>query len=209
MERTISKGTKISLSRSVTQTILSDVIEEIKSEKHKPLVERIRAEKDKKKRGELKKDLPYFVPAGLFQDNIRGKAKWNEDSGLVILDVDEYDEKKSSDMVGVVSSMPSTLAAFLSPSAGLKIIVNTDLVDNPTPEAYLSKWQHAKGLYEKKLGVEIDPSGKHPSRACFFSYDPKAYFNHKASPLTIPEKQDVSEAITNVAEWPWPRAGVW
>jgi len=187
----ISRGENIQ-SNTLTPTTLADVFKELTSDKHRPVIEQVRTEQDKDKRNAIKKRIPYFVPAGLFRDNVRKKAEWVEDSGAVILDVDEYDTVKSSELVGLASVMPTTLGAFLSPSGGLKVIVKTEPTDC-TPEAYLRKWEHVKGVYEKELGVEVDPSGKDPSRACFFSYDRGAYYNPDADPLPIPEPEEPEE----------------
>ena len=68
------------------------VLNRIKEGATKDLVKRIRAEKNKSERNELKKNLPAICFSGIF--NKRNDASIIKHSGIICLDFDGYDKKK-------------------------------------------------------------------------------------------------------------------
>ena len=68
------------------------ILQRIKEGKNQELVKKIRAEKDKTKRNELKKNLPAICFSGKF--NKRSDSSIVEHSGLICLDFDGYEKKK-------------------------------------------------------------------------------------------------------------------
>ena len=68
------------------------ILERIKGGATKDLVKRIRTEKDKSQRNELKKNLPAICFSGTF--NKRNDASIIEHSGFICLDFDGYENNK-------------------------------------------------------------------------------------------------------------------
>jgi len=99
------------------------VFDRIKNGKYKDLIGQIRAESDKTKRNELKKNLPAICFSGTF--NRRADDAIIEHSGLICLDFDGYDTTEQ--MLSDKDSMRNdkyVMAVFISPSGnGLKTIV--------------------------------------------------------------------------------------
>ncbi len=105
---------------------LEQIIRKQNNNKVKEIVFKIRAEKDKEKRAELKSTLPYFTPYGEFsQRNNRSLIKL---SGYFLLDFDLKDNKGLTidNLKERINENPFIYAYFLSPSGGLKIFVKTD-----------------------------------------------------------------------------------
>ena len=68
------------------------VLKRIKEGASKELVKKIRLEKDKSHRNEIKKDLPAICFSGTF--NKRNDSSLVEHSGLICLDFDGYKKQK-------------------------------------------------------------------------------------------------------------------
>ena len=68
------------------------ILDRIKEGKNSELVKRIRNEKNKSERNELKKKLPSICFSGVF--NKRSDSALVEHSGLICLDFDGYEKKK-------------------------------------------------------------------------------------------------------------------
>ena len=68
------------------------ILQRIKDGKNQDLVKKIRAEKDKGKRNDLKKNLPAICFSGQFKK--RSDSSIENHSGLICLDFDGYKKKK-------------------------------------------------------------------------------------------------------------------
>ena len=80
----------------------------------KELVQRIRKEKDKTKRNELKKMLPAICFSGTF--NKRLDTSLTDHSGLICLDFDGYPKVKTMlEDKANISNNPFVFAVFISP----------------------------------------------------------------------------------------------
>jgi hypothetical protein len=182
----VSFGEKIT-SNQVSPVPLADVIEDIRSGRWKSEIEEIGCIEDKKERNRRKREvLPYITPAGVFSQ--RMIDKWEKDSGTVVLDIDVYDINENIKLKNEVSMNPCVLACFLSPSGGLKILFSTQ-AGGADEFDYRRRWDAVKGMFLSLYEVDVDESGKDPSRACYVSHDPDAYFNEDAEPWEIPEDE--------------------
>lgn len=160
-------------------TTVSDALDRIKKGGRggsvKGIVEKIRNPDDTTEVDELKKSLPCILFGGVADKAV--KDKWDRDSyrmdesvtqhsGCFVLDFDNVTnptQKKQQ-----LANDPYILAAFLSPSMGVKALVKCPpSLDN-------------HGLYYNAIlsrYPELDPSSKNISRLCFASYDPDIYIN--------------------------------
>ncbi|MBF0196854.1 MAG: hypothetical protein HQL32_04055 [Planctomycetes bacterium] len=186
-------------SNKVFPLLLDVVIEDIKHGTWQEAVDQIRAEANKEKRRELKvKRLPYFVPAGVF--SVRNKHNLEKSSGAVTMDIDDISIKVAERIKKAESKKPETLAAFISPSGGLKLLIMVTPNDL-TSESYLERWEAVRLRFESEYDISVDASGKDPARACFVSYDPEVYYNPNAVPWSIPPKSLASgEVCVNARE---------
>ena len=161
-----------------TKTIeLTELWDEITSEQHRPLTERIRAATDPAERRKLKSQLPYVTPAGCFNAP-RADADLTATSGLLVLDFDHVPSVREAR-----AALPAdeefgddVMLLFTSPSGdGVKVFLRTDpdedhLTNFRQCADYLSGKYHA-------LGLVADECGKNVSRPCYICYDPTAYLH--------------------------------
>lgn len=140
-------------------------------------VKDIRKSLDHNTRNQLKiRALPVICFSGVFTR--REDAALQEYSPLICIDLDDVQDIQGE--LKRIKTFPSVAAAFISPSGkGIKVVV---LHDNPDPSYH-------KELYHKlesdmgfmgRSDLVFDLSCSNVSRACFFSYDNKAYFNPNA-----------------------------
>lgn len=124
-----------------------------------------------------KKDLPAFMPAGLFSQ--RKTDALQQAAGILCLDFDGVDERLTAVREKVVAC-PHTLATFISPKGnGLKVIVRV-----PTePARYADYWRIAADHYHEACGIEADPSRKDLAGLCIVSDDPDLFINDAAVPF--------------------------
>jgi putative DNA primase/helicase len=138
-----------------------------------------------------KEQLPGILFSGRFSQ--RKKEYLIQHSGLLCADLDSLGERRSSVREKLIAS-PFLFALFLSPSGdGLKPVfrISTDA------EKHLASFRAVERHVLELTGIQIDPSGKDPTRIAFVSYDPDAYYNPGAIELELlpePEKPDAAKS---------------
>lgn len=166
--------TNISLFKNIKQVtggdtyLLDQVLQDIKSGKWQDLCLKIASEKDKEKRQELKKKVPYFTPSGTF-DHRKSSGLTNH-SGLIAIDFDEVDDINY--YFNLLEKDPYTYALFRSISGrGLCCIVKID------PEKHLESFLGIQSYYWSIIKLPIDQACKDVCRARYISYDPDLFQN--------------------------------
>lgn len=179
--------------QNITQTQLEpisvDTIVSIirTSSKLHALVEQIRDAPTKEEKTKLKRaKLPYFVWSK-FKQNIRESSKFVSTS-YIGFDFDGADnEDDALRFRHHVAKDPRTFLAFLSPSyKGVKVWLKLD-EEITDPQEYKTIFSElSKELISTwELGTLIfDSQVKDVSRSCFYSYDPTAYYNPEATPVS-------------------------
>jgi hypothetical protein len=160
----------------------------------KELVQRIRAEKRKPERNELKKQLPAICFSGTF--NKRSDSSIIQHSGLICLDFDGYTKQK--DLLHdkeMISKNKYTFSVFISPSGnGLKVLVKIPAdVENHT-NFFNSLEKYFNSPY-------FDKTSKNISRVCYESYDPLIYVNDNSSVWDVIEEPEYTE-VSRVRDQP-------
>lgn len=171
--------TKITLFPRLTDTKthqhinVNQVLEGIrKSEKLKPVIDKIRATELKEERDELKKALPLVTFGGVFTE--RRASALKEYSRLICLDFDDLGADLET-MKDHLKEHAYVMAVWKSPAGnGLKCLIKV------ASDNHLG---HSLALL--KEFPEADPNAvKDINRACFLSYDPELYYNPKADVYT-------------------------
>ena len=156
----------------------------------KDLVKKIRLEKDKSERQELKKQLPAICFSGTF--NKRTDASLVDHSGLICLDFDGYQKQKEllQDKESL-SKNKYALSVFISPSGnGLKVLVKIPA----DAENHISYFNSLERYFNSPY---FDKTSKNLSRVCYESYDPLIYVNDNSSiwdTISEPEYTEVSRS---------------
>ena len=89
---------------------------DIRTGRYKDLVERIRVEKDKGTRKQLKGKLPTFFVGVVLNSggsSLSSSENYNS-SGIVQFDIDDYEVEESKKLLGVINNNSSVLYSFLS-----------------------------------------------------------------------------------------------
>ena len=142
----------------------------IRDGKSKILIEKIRSEKDKAKRTELKKQLPSYCFSGTFKK--REDIGLKKHSGLVAIDFDHLDSELLKYKT-IIEKDKHTFMSFVSPSGdGLKVIVKI-------PANVNTHAQSCAALKDYYGTASLDDF-KDVSRVCFESYDKLIYYNPKS-----------------------------
>jgi hypothetical protein len=158
------------------------------SETTKDLVKRIRLEKNKPERQELKKLLPAICFSGTF--NKRTDASLIQHSGLICLDFDGYTKQKEllQDKENLTKNK-YVFSVFISPSGnGLKVLVKIPAdADNHT--------NYFNSLEKYFNSQYFDKTSKNVSRVCYESYDPLLHINENSSVWDVIEEPEYNEVI--------------
>ena len=152
----------------------------------KELVKKIRLEKRKPERQELKKQLPAICFSGTF--NKRTDASLLEHSGLICLDFDGYLKQKEllQDKEGL-SKNKYVFSVFISPSGnGLKVLVKI-------PADAESHTLYFNSLDKYFNSPYFDKTSKNLSRVCYESYDPLIAVNENSSIWDVIEEPEYTE----------------
>lgn len=140
----------------------------------KDLVKKIRLEKNKTERNEMKKRLPAICFSGTF--NKRSDASLIQHSGLICLDFDGYAKQKEllQDKENL-SRNKYVFSVFISPSGnGLKVLVKI-------PSDPINHTNYFNSLEKHFNSTYFDKTSKNVSRVCYESYDPLIHINVNSS----------------------------
>ena len=187
---------KCDIADNLKEETLASVLGRIRIDKElENVVEKIRAEKDKKKRKILKQqNLPYFTLARL-KDGYRDSEHF---LGTQYLSIDfddvngrslELDEKLKADK--------SVLAFFRSPSDNRKVIYRLDREITDVDD-YSNVYEHILEDLSARYGFTADGNTKDAVREIFLSYDPDLYVNSCALPL---DTSDIPEVVKPVKKF--------
>jgi hypothetical protein len=162
------------------------IFDRIRNGTSKDLVLRIRNEKDKTDRNELKKQLPAICFSGTF--NKRADSSLIEHSGLICLDFDGYAKQKEMlQEKERLSKNKFVYSVFVSPSGnGLKVLVKVPADADNHVNYFNSLEKHFNSQY-------FDKTSKNLSRVCYESYDPLIYVNPTASVWTQIDETEYQE----------------
>jgi len=166
------------------------LLERIRKGSSKDLVKKIRAEKRKHERTELKKLLPAICFSGTF--NKRSDSSLIDHSGLICLDFDGYTKKK--ELLGHKESLCKdsyVFSVFISPSGtGLKVLVKV-----PTDaENHINYFNSLSTHFDSP---HFDKMCRNVSRVCYESYDPLIYVNENSSVWDKIEELEYNEVIAH------------
>ena len=170
---------------------VGEILERIKDGSTKNLVKSIRLSKDKAERNELKKRLPAICFSGVF--NKRNDNGLKEHSGLVCLDFDGYEKKKTLlQHKEKLSKDQYVFAVFISPSGnGLKVLVQIPAL----PDNHINYFNSLEKYFDSPY---FDKMCKNVSRVCYESYDPLLYTNKNSMVWdTIAEPEYVERSKDN------------
>ncbi len=162
------------------------ILERIKSGATKELVKKIRAEKRKPERNELKKQLPAICFSGTFTK--RADNAIIEHSGLICLDFDGYQKQKEllQDKENL-SKNKYVYSVFVSPSGnGLKVLVKIPADQDNHINYFNSLEKYFNSPY-------FDKTSKNISRVCYESYDPLLHINENSSVWDVIEEIEYTE----------------
>ena len=162
------------------------ILNRIKEGSSASLVKRIRKEKDKAHRNDLKRQLPAICFSGEF--NKRADSSLVNHSGYICLDFDGY--KKQKDLLQDKEKFQKNkfvLSVFISPSGlGLKVIIKIPQ-DPDNHKKYFNS-------LEKEFNSEyFDKTTKNVSRVCYESYDPLIYINTNSLVWNLMEEDEYKE----------------
>ena len=156
------------------------------SDTTKELVKKIRLEKRKPERQELKKELPAICFSGTF--NKRTDASLIQHSGFICLDFDGYEKQK--EMLHDKENLTKNkyvFSVFISPSGnGLKVIVKIPADAENHTNYFNSLEKYFNSPY-------FDKTSKNISRVCYESYDPLLHINENSSIWDIIEEPEYTE----------------
>ena len=165
------------------------ILGRIKSGSSKDLIKKIRAEKNKQERNELKKLLPAICFSGTF--NKRTDASLMQHSGLICLDFDGYTSgKEMTEDKENLRKNKFVYSVFVSPSGnGLKVLVKIP----EDPENHINYFNSLEKYFNSKY---FDKTSKNISRVCYESYDALIHVNENSSvwdKIEEPEYTEVSK----------------
>jgi hypothetical protein len=154
------------------------------------LVKKIRLEKNKSERNELKKQLPAICFSGQFTK--RADNSLSQHSGLICLDFDGYQKQKELlQDKETISKNKYVYSIFISPSGnGLKVLVKIPEDAENHTNYFNSLDKHFNSLY-------FDKTSKNISRVCYESYDPLIFINENSSIWDTIEEAEYTEVSKN------------
>ncbi len=165
------------------------LLERIKEGKSKDLCNKIRNEKNKTNRNDLKKQLPAICFSGKF--NKRSDASIVEHSGLICLDFDGYPKKKEMlEDKERFQKNKYVFSVFVSPSGlGLKVLIKIPA----EPDNHNKYFNSLKKEFDSPY---FDTTSKNLSRVCYESYDPLLFLNTNSSLWESIEEEEYEEKST-------------
>lgn len=150
----------------------------VRSDDQKHLVDAIRSAPDKDTRSQFKSRLPAVTVSGLFEK--RSATSLQSHSGILVadIDLDENPQLEEPEQLRQVRSRlckeEHTQFLFSSPSGGLKVGLKIEANCALSHKAAFLSVSH---LLLSKHGLVIDKACSDVSRLCFLSHDKEAFIN--------------------------------
>ncbi|BEG98038.1 VapE domain-containing protein [Bacteroides sedimenti] len=168
---------------------IHDVVEEIRSDKHKATIAEIRRLNDAGEfdaASRLKAQLPGVTFSGTFKEKRRAE---NIDvyNFQCVFDLDHIPAEKREQVRQALEKCRYTHVCFDSPRMGLKVVLRgmpMEFPEGSTPQqeqklriAYHKQlFKQGAAHIEKLTGCEVDKSGSDLPRVCYLCHDEKAFF---------------------------------
>lgn len=169
---------------------IDTIVDRIRNGKSKELLDKIRTEPDKKKRNELKLNLPSICFSGKFSE--RKDEALLIHSGLVAIDFDHLGEKLIEFKERIIQDK-YTYIAFTSPSGdGLKLIVKI-------PDSVTTHKLSCAALFDYYSHETLDKF-EDLSRVCYESYDPGLYFNPDSDIFTTLKEEQLIKRVIETSD---------
>jgi VirE N-terminal domain len=130
---------------------------------------------DKKKISELKKKLPAVTWSGTF--STRNSNNLIAYTGILCADIDDLDPNYAITLLDEMKEDGYILAAFMSPSCGIKILFSTD----QDASRHLDFFEVVKTYIKKTYNADVDEKCKDIPRLCFLSHDENVHINKVAA----------------------------
>ena len=172
----------VSIYKNVTDTegAKANLFKVLTTDRWRHLSDKVRAEKDKKKRDKLKQQLPAFTTSGIFKDSERTEEGLIKHSGYMCIDIDGDDNPSIGDWQAIVFELGK-----LPQIAFVGLSVSGNGVFALIPIKYPAKHKEHFKAFQKsfaKRGLVIDTKCGNLSRLRFYSYNEHYYINKKAEP---------------------------
>lgn len=152
---------------STGQMTVDEFIGGVKFGTWRDFAQMVRAEPDKERRSQLKKQAPALTISGTFVE--RKETLLLQHSGFIAIDIDNYTDKSR------IIVDPYTYACFDSISAtGFAVVVKVDTKRHKDCFRWLQKY------YYEQYGITIDPAPQNPASLRYVSYDPTVSANSKS-----------------------------
>lgn len=141
--------------------------------------EKLRSIPDEKERADYKKTFPYVTFSGTFRK--RSNEELINHSGYICIDLDHIGDAAGIGVIqGQILKSFTPALMFISPSGdGLKIVFKID-ISQGTHAEYFSALKH---YIKSEINLEVDPSGKDVSRACFICHDLEVFYSESSNSL--------------------------
>jgi hypothetical protein len=168
---------------------LSKFVQIVKNESVESQIKEIRNAKNNADKNKRKNNLPA-IAFGCYTGTPSAKTYISGSRTISIADIDNVPDGKLDSYKASLSSHPSVVCCFVSPSGnGLKAFFRTPPIKD-NAHSYRS-WEQVNRECKKLIpNIVVDPSGKNLSRLCYFSSDPNIYVNFQAEELAEDYDQD-------------------
>lgn len=165
---------------------LHEAMELIKSDKYKADIDKLRTTENISTKKTLKSFLPYFTFSGVFTKRLTENLKSH--SGLIVLDFDDLDAERISQLFTDFITIDFVCACWISPSGnGLKVLIKIN------PEQHSQSFIELDDFFAGNFNLEIDQSGKDVARACFVSCDPNIFYNPESKVFEVQNPQLIAK----------------
>lgn len=168
------------------------LLDELMSNKYQQQQDAVRAESDPVKQAVLKNKMPVLLPCGIFK-GAKGAKNLVNHSGLIAIDIDFKDNQHITNFENLKTEICKLKeVAYCGLSIRGKGYFLVMLITYPDKHKLHFKFIES---YFLKRDLVIDPTCINVNRLRYYSYDPKAYYNHTAKPLQTYYKPPVQKAI--------------
>lgn len=161
------------------------LIDWLTTDDYKQKINRLRKIQNKEERSKIKASLPAITPSGVFTGT-RAAKNLTQHSGFIGVDIDQQDNEHLGSIVtwkNEIVTVPNVAYCGLSASGnGLFVLVPIPATETHNHRLYFEKLET---YFLLRYGITIDKACKDVSRLRGASYDPDAYFNEEAVPLSI------------------------
>lgn len=185
---------------------MKEIVGRIRSDEFKSIADdiqkHIQVGENKRVKSEKINNLPAFFPTvDLNYSTAFSEQSFVQPTGIIQFDLDDVPDV--DDLKSGLLLVPEVIYMFTSPSGGIKFGVATDFKCSNydvVKDEYAQAYELVKEYINSQVKINADDAVRSINQACWFSWDPDAYYNESPSVYLVAESATLARIKKDIED---------